>query len=114
MATGIVTKPNLQDIFGPDAAIVTGRKLTIDFDNFASVGWNSTNDLDNPEKWLTAILLRAKDWYDRNKSDLPNVVIEDPKVSVVRRIDTMRREFVYEVKIYEPYAGATRPDPDFV
>jgi hypothetical protein len=117
-------KPTTIQLFGASAQVLTSSTsvaatsadpaLVIRFSDFASVNWNTVAGTTDPEKWLAAMLLRARGWYATNTDQVPNISIGDPFPGLTTRNNVLKREYSYTVAIYEPDSGAAAPDPDNV
>lgn len=106
-------KPTLQQIFG-SGATVTSNQLTLNFSDFASVGWNTATGTDDAEKWLSAIILKAREFSTANTDQVPNINVQEPYPGLITRNDVLKREYSYTVQIYVPDSGSTIPDPDLI
>lgn len=104
-------KPTLQQIFGATSSVAS-NSLTINFADFAALGWNDAAGTTDPEKWLAAIIKHARSFYAANTDDLPAIAIDDPFLGLTTRNSVAKREYSYSVRIYEADSGATTPDPD--
>lgn len=106
-------KPTLQQIFGSNATI-SNNELTLKFSDFASVGWNTATGTVDAEKWLTAIILKAREFSVTNTDQVPNINIQEPYPGLITRNNVLKREYSYAVQIYVPDSGSTVPDPDLI
>ena len=95
--------PTINDFFGQNAQILTSSVqvwaapdvpvLVIRYDDSASQAWNnltSSSEAYVPEKWITAITRKIRDFSNANTDDVPNVVIEDPIVGLESRDGELR------------------------
>lgn len=106
-------KPTIQQIFGTNAS-VTSNQLTISFSDFASVGWGTAAGTIDAEKWLTAILLKARAFSEVNTDQIPNINIQEPYPGLTMRNNLLKREYSYSVQVYVPDTSAIVPDPDLI
>lgn len=106
-------KPTLQQIFGTNASI-TANDLTIRFADFSSVGWDTAAGTTDAEKWLTAIILKARAFTQSNTDEIPSIVVQAPFPGLITRNNVVKREYSYSVQVYILDAGSTIPDPDSI
>lgn len=106
-------KPTLQQIFGANAT-VQNDELTIALADFADVGWDDPFGVNDPEKWLTAIVLKARQFSQGNSDQAPNIVVNEPYPGLLTRDEQLKREYSYSVQIYVPDLSASTPDPDLI
>lgn len=118
--------PTIANFFGISAQVITASttvsatgtapKLIISQSDFTAEAWNAltSGHESDPQKWLTAIILKVNAWSIANTDDLPNVAIDNPIVGLESRNNALKRRFSYSVDIYQPDTGNTQPDPDLV
>jgi hypothetical protein len=106
-------KPTLQQIFGTNAS-VSSNELTIKFSDFSSIGWNAPTGTTDAEKWLTAILLKAREFSAANPDQVPNINVQEPYPGLVMRNTVLKREYSYNVQVYVPDTSSSVPDPDLI
>lgn len=106
-------KPTIQQLFGAGAT-VANNKLTIDFTDFATEGWNTAAGTNDAERWLTAIVLKARKFSDTNADQVPNIVVSEPFPGLTTRNNQLKREYSYSVQIYVLDTGNVVPDPDLM
>jgi hypothetical protein len=116
--------PTIPGLFGANATVMTTSAsvtasssdpvLVLKFSDFASTGWNTPAGATNAEKWLAAIILKARAFYASNADEVPNVAIGAPFLGLSNRNSLIKREYNYSVAIYETDTGAAAPDPDNV
>ncbi|MBW4514177.1 MAG: hypothetical protein KME11_03120 [Timaviella obliquedivisa GSE-PSE-MK23-08B] len=107
-------KPSLGQIFGNNASVSATGELTIKFSDFSNVGWDTAAGTTDAEKWLTAILLKARAFSVSNTDQLPNVVVQEPYPGLLTRNNELKREYSYNVQIYVTDTGTNVPDPDLI
>ena len=117
-------KPTVVQLFGSAAQVVTATTqvsataqdpaLIIRFSDFSSVGWNTATGTTDPEKWLAAMILRARAFHASNTDEVPNTVVDSPFPGLTTRNAVLKREYAYTVRIYETDSGSSSPDPDNV
>jgi len=106
-------KPTIQQLFGTNAT-VTSNELTIKFSDFSSIGWGTAAGTTDAEKWLTAILLKARAFSETNLDEVPNINVQDPYPGLTMRNNALKREYSYNVQVYVPDTSAIVPDPDLI
>ena len=118
--------PTITNFFGQNATVLTSNTsvtasaadpvLVMKYSDFASQSWDTlaVGDETIPEKWVTAIARKIRDFSNANTDDVPNVVITDPIVGLESRENVLKRRFSYSLDIYQTDSGSTAPDPDLV
>jgi hypothetical protein len=121
-----MTAPTIPDFFGQNAIVLTSTTsvtasaadpvLVVKYSDFVSQSWDAlvANDENIPEKWVTAIARKIRDFSNANTDDVPNVIITDPIVGLESRESVLKRRFSYSLDIYQADSGSTAPDPDLV
>lgn len=107
-------KPTIQQIFGDNASVSQGGILTVNFADFAAVGWDTASGVQDAEKWLTAIILKSRAFSLLNTDELPNINTQEPYPGLIMRNNILKREYSYTIQIYAPDTSASLPDPDVV
>jgi hypothetical protein len=118
--------PNLQDIFGTKAQIVTditdvsepiselNPAIVIPFNGLASSGLNQVASLSKAEKILLAILVIATGWYRADNTEEPIA-----EAAAVRESSQTRRGgrflgYSYEFTFFRPQPAEPVVDPDLI
>lgn len=105
--------PTIQDLFGTTAT-VTNNTLSIKFADFTDVGWTDAAGTTSAEKWLTAILLKARAFTAAQIDEMADIEVNAPFLGLVQRNSVNKRQYSYSVNVYETDSGAAAPDPDNV
>lgn len=106
-----MAKPTIQQLFGENAS-VAGNALTIQFADFAAIGWSSAAGTTDAEKWATALIKQWRVFYEANAATDQALAVNAPFRGLTTRGTDTKREFSYGIQIYEPDTGNTSPDPD--
>lgn len=119
-----MASPIISDFFGPGATVLTASgsvtasssdpALVIKFSDFASLGWGTPSGATDPEKWITAIILKLRAYTAAATTEESNIVVQAPFLGLTTRNSVQKREYSYTLQIYEPDTGAANPDPDNV
>ena len=80
----------------------------------AATGWDTapTSGTDSGEKWLGAILLRAKSHLATITDESNDITVDDPFKAFTTRATVDKVGFSYNVTIYQPDLNGSTPDPD--
>lgn len=118
--------PIISNFFGDNAQIISGTAtitgsandpyLVIKYSDFSAQSWDSLagTDSQKPEKWITAIAKKIRDFSAAQTDDISNISISEPFIGLENRNNSLKRRFTYSLDIYQADSGAASPDPDLV